>query len=63
MSDKATVLKNVETEYENLQEAVKGLDDRQMAEAWLDGWSVKDILGHVLGWERQMITFQASGSE
>ncbi len=57
MSDKETVLKNVETEYENLQAAVKGLDDGQMAEAWLDGWSVRDILGHVLGWERQMITF------
>ena len=57
MSDKATVLKNVETEYENLQKAVKGLSDSQMAEAWLDGWSVRDILGHVLGWESQMIIF------
>ena len=36
MSDKETVLKNVKTEYENLQAAVKGLDDSQMAEAWLE---------------------------
>lgn len=57
MSDKETVLKTVETEYENLQAAVKGLNDEQMAEAWLDGWSVRDILGHVLGWEDQMIIF------
>ena len=57
MSVKETVLRTVETEYENLQEAVKGLNDNQMAVAWLDGWSVKDILGHVLGWENQMIIF------
>ncbi len=55
--DKETVLESVQTEYEHLLEAVKGLDNDQMAEAWLDGWSVKDILSHVLGWERQMITF------
>lgn len=54
-TDKASVLKNVETEYSNLTDAVKGLDNEQMAERWLDGWSVRDILGHVLGWEREMI--------
>ena len=53
--DKATVLKNVETEYQNLQDAVKGLDNDQMAQRWLDGWSAKDILAHVLGWERNMV--------
>lgn len=55
--DKAEVLENVETEFQNLQGAVKGLSDDQMAIAWLDGWSAKDILAHVLGWERQMIIF------
>ncbi len=55
--DKAEVLQNVETEYGNLQGAVKGLSDDQMAIAWLDGWSAKDILAHVLGWEQQMIVF------
>jgi uncharacterized protein (TIGR03083 family) len=53
--DKSTVLKNVETEYQNLQDAVKGLDNDQMAQRWLDGWSAKDILAHVLGWERNMV--------
>jgi len=55
--DKASVLKNVDTEYKNLLEAVKGLDNDQMTERWLDGWSVRDILGHVLGWERLMVTW------
>ena len=55
MSDKASVLKNVESEYQNLLQAVDGLDNDQMAQPWLDGWSVRDILGHVLGWEREMI--------
>ena len=55
--DKAEVLQNVETESQKLQEAVKGLDNDQMAEAWLDSWSAKDILAHVLGWEREMIVF------
>lgn len=55
--DKAEVLQNVETESQKLQEAVKGLDNDQMAEVWLDSWSAKDILAHVLGWEREMIVF------
>ena len=55
--DKAEVLQNVEAESQNLQEAVKGLDNDQMAETWLDGWSAKDILAHVLGWDREMIVF------
>ena len=55
--DKAEVLQNVETESQKLQEAVKGLGNDQMAEVWLDSWSAKDILAHVLGWEQQMIIF------
>ena len=57
MSDKNSVLTSVQTEYDNLQEAVKGLDNAQMELAWLDGWSVKNILGHVLGWEREMVVW------
>ena len=55
--DKAEVLQNVETEFQNLQDAVKGLDNDQMAQTWLDSWSAKDILAHVLGWDREMIVF------
>ena len=55
--NKEEVLQSVETESKNLQKAVKGLDNDRMAEAWLDGWSAKDILAHVLGWDREMIVF------
>ena len=60
MSDKETVLKNVETEYENLQEAVKGLDAGQIAEDWLEGCASRATLVHVLGWERPVLTLLAS---
>ena len=55
MPDKKTALEQVETEYKNLREAIDGLDNEQLTRAWLDSWSVKEIVGHVLGWEREMI--------
>ena len=55
MSDKNTALEQVDTEYQKLREAVGGLDEEQLAQAWLDGWSVKEIVGHVRGWEGEMI--------
>lgn len=52
MSDKEAILQSMENEFAGLGEAVKGLDETQLTRPWLDGWSVKDILAHVLGWER-----------
>jgi hypothetical protein len=54
MPDKTTVLKQLETEYQNLKQAIDGLDREQMERVWFGEWSVKDILAHVLGWEREM---------
>ena len=55
MSDKATALKMLEDEYQNLLKAIAKLDNAQSSQTWLDGWSVKEIIAHVLGWEREMI--------
>src|SRR3990172_2837376 len=54
MSDKATVLQQLDEEYENLRNAIDGLDDEQLARVWFGSWAVRDIVSHVLGWEREM---------
>jgi uncharacterized protein (TIGR03083 family) len=54
VSDKESTLELLDKEYQNLREAVDGLDDEQMTRVWLGEWSVKDIVAHVLGWEREM---------
>ncbi len=57
MADKATTLGLVETEYQNLRQAIDGLEDDQLTNAWLDGWSIREIVGHVLGWERESLVW------
>lgn len=54
MSDKETTLKLVDEEYKNLREAIDGLDEGQLSQVWFGAWGVKDIIAHVLGWEREM---------
>ncbi len=52
MSNKEAALRSMEEEHGHLLEAVEGLDDAQLSRIWLDGWSAKDILAHIAGWER-----------
>ena len=54
MSDKQSTLQLLDTEYQNLREAIDGLDDEQLSRVWFGTWSAKDIVAHVLGWEREM---------
>lgn len=54
MSDKQATLQQVESAYQELREAVEGLKDDQLTRAWYGDWSVRDIVAHVLGWEREM---------
>ena len=57
MSDKATTLGLVETEYQNLRQAIDGLADDQLTNVWLDGWSIREIIGHVFCWERESVAW------
>ena len=57
MPDKEVTLQLVDEEYQKLREAIDGLDARQLSRPWLDGWSVRDLIAHILGWEREMIGF------
>jgi hypothetical protein len=54
MPDKATTLNTLDEEYRNLHQAFAGLDEEQLSRIWFGDWSVKDIIAHVAGWEREM---------
>ncbi len=54
MSDKQSTLQLVDQEYQNLRKAIEGLDNDQLSRVWFGDWSVKDIVAHVCGWEREM---------
>src|ERR1700674_2877622 len=54
MNDKQSVLQNIETEYGKFQDTIKGLERAQLDRVFYGDWSVKDIVAHMLGWEREM---------
>jgi hypothetical protein len=54
MSDKAATLKLVDEEYQNLRKAIDGLDAAALQRVWFGQWSVKDIIAHVRGWQKEM---------
>jgi hypothetical protein len=54
MSDKQTALRELDEGFEQLWQAVQGLDAEQMERRWYDGWGVKEIIAHVAGWEREL---------
>ncbi|MFQ5878679.1 MAG: ClbS/DfsB family four-helix bundle protein [Dehalococcoidia bacterium] len=41
--------------YHGLLADLKGLSEEQLTKAWLGTWSVREILIHVVGWQREMI--------
>jgi hypothetical protein len=55
MSDKTAVVRDTETAYAELQEAVSGLTEETMASRWLGTWGVREILAHIAGWHHEMI--------
>jgi hypothetical protein len=54
MSDKQTVLQEIDQAYQELLQAVDKLDNQQLARVWYGTWGVKDIIAHILGWQREM---------
>jgi Protein of unknown function (DUF1706) len=53
-TDKQSVIQEVNAEYNNFQETIKGLERDKLDVVFYDHWSVKDIVAHMLGWEREM---------
>jgi len=54
MGDKEKVLRDADDAYEELRQAVTGLDEAQTRTAWLGSWGVKEILIHIYAWDREM---------
>jgi hypothetical protein len=55
MSHKDDLLKRLDEGHAEFKACLKGLSDAEMTEVWLGSWSVKDILAHVSGWQREMV--------
>jgi hypothetical protein len=49
-TDKASILPRVERAWATLDGVVDGLSDEQMGRVGPDGWTVKDHLAHLAGW-------------
>lgn len=54
MGAKDDLLKQTVEEFTTFKAAYAGLTEPQMTQAMLGTWSVREILGHVAGWHREM---------
>ena len=54
MSAKEDLLNEAAREYRAFHDAVQGLNEDHMTEVWLGTWSVRDIIAHIAGWQREM---------
>ena len=53
-SPKGQLLNRAAREYKAFHEAIQGLNEEHMTEVWLGSWSIRDVVGHVTGWHREM---------
>lgn len=60
---KAELLQEIAVERSRLDALLEQLTPRQMTQAGvtLAGWSVKDILGHLIGWQQMNLGWYAAG--
>jgi hypothetical protein len=57
--DKQAVIEEIRTAYREYMDAVDGLSEEQRTKPFLGTWSVREITGHIIGWQEQMtIGFQ-----
>ena len=63
-TSKAQLLKDIHTERRRLEKSLSSLSARDMIEPGVTGaWSVKDLLAHLVGWERLFLEWYAAGVE
>ena len=55
MGLKQDLLRQADEELIALQATVAGLSDAALTQVWLGAWSVRDILAHMAGWQRELI--------
>ena len=54
--DKQGVVTEIRNTYQDFKDAVQGLSEEQMTKPILGTWSVREIAGHIIGWQEQMTT-------
>jgi hypothetical protein len=52
--DKQAVVKEIRDAYGEFTDAIQGLGDEQMTKPFLGTWSLREITGHIIGWQQQM---------
>jgi uncharacterized protein (TIGR03083 family) len=53
--DREQLLRRVDRPWQAFQEAFRGLETEFMTAQEIDGWSVKDLIGHVSSWEEEAL--------
>lgn len=53
---KQQLLSELDAAFAELMAAVNGLSEAEMDRVWLGDWSLRDILAHIGGWQRQLLT-------
>lgn len=54
MATRDELVAELDIAFGELEDSIDGLNDEQMLRTWYDGWCVRDILGHVIGWHHEM---------
>jgi uncharacterized protein (TIGR03083 family) len=54
VSAKTELLTQAARDYQAFCETIEGLNEDELNEGGLDGWSVKDIVAHLVGWHREI---------
>jgi hypothetical protein len=55
MSAKEELLARADEEFNAFKTSYTGLTDQQLTQVMLGAWSVREILCHVAGWQREMV--------
>ncbi len=54
MSRLDALLQDLDKSFADLEDAIDGLTHEQLVRTCADDWSVRDIIGHVIGWHHEM---------
>jgi hypothetical protein len=54
MTPKQALLDRAAREHQALCQAIDGLGGAELGEAWLGTWGVREIVGHIVGWQREL---------
>ena len=54
MSLLEALLEDLEKSFADLEDAIDGLTHEQLIMTFEDKWSVRDVLGHIVGWHHEM---------